>query len=496
MRINKMKSLCYSYYKWPPKDTEFENARICSFGYNSDWGERKDSVLNIHGFRKSLLSEMLNSSDVNQSDDSSVILVGHSMGGLVIKQLIQILLACILATHDPSAKTMGNRIHGMIFLAVPHRGADIATLLSNMLKASILPGKKPFVSALERNSGSFPSINEDFRLYAHNLELLSFYEALPMKLGLSSSLIVARTRLFLASPTREVLYPMPHIALICKFELPLDPNYVSVRNSLSTLIRSSSQRILTRKLDQTRRERAALEDYLDIPGIPDEELEAITATKFDDFQAWRDSPDGHLPLYWLNAQQTSGKSVMAAHLIRHLQEIDAVCSYFFFKHNDESKIPLSSCFRSLTYHMALSDDRILQKILLLKEVFVRLDHNSGLVLWRRLLLGAILIVLLRNDHHGFPLRVFMTSRPTSGILTGISHLERLSYIHEMTILDTSNDISQYVEANMKDIALSDQLFRQKLADTILAKACVQTTFSNNDIQHILDDVPQGINAFY
>jgi len=56
--------LSYWPKEWLPRDPAFKNVRIFSFGYNSDWAERKDSVLNIHDFGKSLLSEIMNSPDI------------------------------------------------------------------------------------------------------------------------------------------------------------------------------------------------------------------------------------------------------------------------------------------------------------------------------------------------------------------------------------------------------------------------------------------------
>lgn len=62
------------YHFWPkewlPRDPEFKHVRIHSFGYNSDWVDRKDSLLNINDFGKSLLAEIINSPEFGK--DSSV----------------------------------------------------------------------------------------------------------------------------------------------------------------------------------------------------------------------------------------------------------------------------------------------------------------------------------------------------------------------------------------------------------------------------------------
>ena len=39
--------------EWLPKDPDFQDVRIHSFGYNSNWGD--ESILNVHDFSKALL---------------------------------------------------------------------------------------------------------------------------------------------------------------------------------------------------------------------------------------------------------------------------------------------------------------------------------------------------------------------------------------------------------------------------------------------------------
>lgn len=43
---------------WLPLDPDFQNANIHSFGYNADFRETKDSILNVHDFGRALLGEM------------------------------------------------------------------------------------------------------------------------------------------------------------------------------------------------------------------------------------------------------------------------------------------------------------------------------------------------------------------------------------------------------------------------------------------------------
>jgi hypothetical protein len=49
----------------------FENVRIHSYGYDSDWGKGKVSVLNVHDFGQALLGDIQNSPHIQQSVDVS-----------------------------------------------------------------------------------------------------------------------------------------------------------------------------------------------------------------------------------------------------------------------------------------------------------------------------------------------------------------------------------------------------------------------------------------
>ena len=42
--------------EWLPQDPTFQDVRIHSFGYNSNWGD--ESILNVHDFAKALLGSM------------------------------------------------------------------------------------------------------------------------------------------------------------------------------------------------------------------------------------------------------------------------------------------------------------------------------------------------------------------------------------------------------------------------------------------------------
>ncbi|KAL2139277.1 hypothetical protein VTI28DRAFT_5439 [Corynascus sepedonium] len=73
---------------WLPLEPAFQRVRIHTYGYSCDWTKRKLDICNVHDFGKGLLSE-LSTSPLLAEAETPLVLVGHSMGGLVIKKVRQ-----------------------------------------------------------------------------------------------------------------------------------------------------------------------------------------------------------------------------------------------------------------------------------------------------------------------------------------------------------------------------------------------------------------------
>ena len=218
--------------EWLPKDPAFKNVRVHSFGYNSDWVKGKDNCLNIHHFGKSLLGEMSTSPYLCDAD-TPIVLIGHSMGGLVIKK------AYMLARQDAACETLAKRFHTIYFLATPHRGSDSAKLLKDILQ--ITHSSRAYVADLERSSGAIQSINDEFRKYSADIDLWSFYETQKLSMGVFSTLIVDPDSATLGYHEEKQMPMNADHRSICKFETPTDPNYIILRNALASTVNSISK---------------------------------------------------------------------------------------------------------------------------------------------------------------------------------------------------------------------------------------------------------------
>ena len=53
---------------WLPMEPSFRNVRIHSFGYDADWMDKKESIMNVHDFGRSLLESMRTTPSLKASE--------------------------------------------------------------------------------------------------------------------------------------------------------------------------------------------------------------------------------------------------------------------------------------------------------------------------------------------------------------------------------------------------------------------------------------------
>ena len=168
---------------WLPQEEGLESYRIFTFGYNSNF-KGAGTNLNIIDFAKGLLTRMLTSAGNRGRQnaligDQPIIFVAHSMGGLVVKK------AYILGRSDDRFSRMVSKVHGIIFLATPHRGTSYAKILNNILSSTPLGAPpKAYIADLDTHSSALQDINEQFRSVCGELALVSFFETLKTSFGL------------------------------------------------------------------------------------------------------------------------------------------------------------------------------------------------------------------------------------------------------------------------------------------------------------------------
>ena len=216
---------------WLADEVGLSSYRIFTFGYNSDF-KGVGTNLNIIDFAKDLLFRMMTFSGASGEDRSPIgrrpiIFVAHSMGGIVVKK------AFMLGKYADEYSGLISHVYGIVFLATPHRGAQYAKMLNNILSTAPLGAPpKAYISDLESHSRTLQDINEQFRTSCGELSLVSFFETLKTSFGISKSVVVEKESAVLGYPqeTSSPLNADHHT--VCKFQNPRDGNYISVSSVL------------------------------------------------------------------------------------------------------------------------------------------------------------------------------------------------------------------------------------------------------------------------
>ncbi|KAL8790816.1 MAG: hypothetical protein Q9213_000440 [Squamulea squamosa] len=515
---------------WLPNDPGFRDVRIHSFGYNSNW--EKESSLNIHDFSKSLLASIHDCPSIPRNSDTPLVLVGHSMGGLVIKR------AYILAQQKEDFASTARRIQAIFFLATPHRGADLAQLLTKIL--NITSGQRPFVTDLHRNSLATQSINDEFPQYSQDLQLFSFYETLPTSYGVGKSLVVDKDLAILNYANERTAYLNANHRDVCKYANQNDPNYKTVRNALASTIDGFRTRQTFSRRELDREQRRRLDAYLRVTDAPEDDFMDIDSLRMsgscqwllekNTFIDWRDS--ANTQLYWISAKPATGKTIAAGRVINHLRDFNRDCAFYFFNYGDKGKSSIQSFLLSMAWQMAFSHTEIFHIILEVCEKDEDLSQANYRTIWRRLFVEGLLRTRLvrpqywiidgldecRNNADIVPLllkvieccaiRILLTSRDPyeSYRQAGPSRVRVLSEV--IAPDDTRTDIALYLKANMHNLPSVDREERQAMSDKILTKSAgcflwvklilqeLGRVHTSAEICQVLEDVPSDMNELY
>lgn len=454
------------------------------------------------------------------------------MGGLVIKK------AFILARQIAEFESIARRVRAIFFLATPHRGADIATLLTKMLYVS--SGPRPFVQDLHRNSLATQSINDEFPQHCQDLQLYSFYETLPTNYGIGKGIIVDKDLAVLGYPNERTSYLNANHREVCKYANQTDPNYLTIRNALASTIGNFRDLHVPSKRDLDYDEQRALDGFLGISDAPEDDFMGVDSLRMrgscewlmekKSFLMWRDSTSSQI--YWISAKPATGKSVLSGYVIKHLKEFNLDCIYYFFAYGDNVKSTISSFLRSMAWQMASMHPEILQVVLNISEKDGQLCKMDYRTIWRKLYLDGILKVKLdrtqywvidaldecKANNEIVPLllkitemghiRILVTSRNRFESHRQMGHSKTKVISEEILVEDTKSDILLYLEANMEYLPLVDEEARQNMVSTILRKSAgcflwvslvlqeLRQVHMSAEVRQVLEDVPSDMDELY
>lgn len=468
---------------WLLLDPCLRETRVHSFGYASNL---ENGRLDLHDLAKSLLAEIHNSPLTGRESTSPLVLIGHSIGGLILKKLYSI------TRKDPFYSPLADRIRSIVFLATPHRvsGSEVADF--------VFAGSNGYENALEVNPTTIQLINEEFRCIpsSGNLDLHSFYETMPTPFRIFSKFLLSKpyATLGLVNETSAPLVATHYD--MCRFESPEDPNYVLVRNALISIT-------MKIKKEEEWKQSEPLRKYLGVDVPPEGSLQQYKKDQTEGscqwlmgsevFCNWRDIKRPAKSILWLHGQPGCGKSFLAAHAIQCLQDLELDCGYFFFHHGVKNFSTLDDCFRSLALQMALLNGGVARALSSMQRRNVCIVQDGPRLLWKAILAACmffrrpcywiidaldeypdqgLLCSLLADLDTTVPLRILLISRSTPDIWRDFSALPNLVE-DSISPEYTKGDIALYVEKNIKMVYTNhvDRTeLRNRVASTIVEKS--------------------------
>ncbi|KAK3388025.1 hypothetical protein B0H63DRAFT_542573 [Podospora didyma] len=535
--------------EWLPNDPEFQNVRVHTFGYPADWLAFRANNFNVTDFGSSLYGHLMSSPLLNRGDNlkTSIILVGHSMGGLVIKRAC---LAASRAKNPSNPNDLATRIKCLVFLGTPHHGSNSAERLDRILRSGANPLRpRDFVGDLRPESLSNQTINDEFRYIAEDYDLLSFWEARPSPGGLGY--VVDKDSACIGGPKHEIILPLDgNHRDICKFESEDDPNYRILHDHLVKMVDNLIDISWEPEPDSLEN----LDVYLDCEESHDETLETtleqtvpgtcqwIQSRK--DFASWMDNKSNSQSvwLYWLHAPPGTGKSFMSASIIKTLQDQNRDVAYFFFVNGDKYHRNVAGLLRSIAFQMSQSQPLVSNAIRELQGAGVHWNEADEKLIWRKLFANCILKLpltkmqywvvdaldesvdsaklwpLLKSMRPKFTVRIFLTSRTLADIRKNFQQTETTpssknsSGIRctEDTIRpeDSHDDIRRLLQDKESEIPMAEDGDQENMVDQLVRKSEgsflwtrtvlkeLETAYCREDIDVILKEVPSDMVHHY
>ncbi|PKK49215.1 hypothetical protein CI102_4806 [Trichoderma harzianum] len=214
-----------------PRD--IPNARILTYGYNStSYFSRADP--DVRDFASALLAALRAKRKTNAEKQRPMIFICHSLGGLVFKQVV-------IRGHEQDSfyGPLIEKIRGVVFLATPHRGSDLAywdSIGTQIVRAATLgmATNSKIVKDLKVDSEMLKRISDSFAYRGAAFKIRSFYETEFMS-GLNCCVVDKDSARLGWSNELDIASPANHSG-ICKFSSREDPRYETVVSEIIDMI--------------------------------------------------------------------------------------------------------------------------------------------------------------------------------------------------------------------------------------------------------------------
>ncbi len=122
-------------------------------GYDAALSAWRDSAMPLPDQGSTVLDALVSESELGQAD---LVLVGHSLGGLVIKTA----LVNAMTQGVPRYEALAKRVRGVVFVATPHAGSELAKLAKSI---SVLLRTNEQVGNMASHDAHLRNLSDQFR---------------------------------------------------------------------------------------------------------------------------------------------------------------------------------------------------------------------------------------------------------------------------------------------------------------------------------------------
>lgn len=538
-----LRTWCYNRdlrYLWPqlwlPLESELVSARILSYGYNAHFSKTGEQAsLAIGDFASDMLFRMRYAeSGPHRLGQVPIIVVAHSMGGLVFKK------AFVHGLLNDEFRSIISVIKAVMFMATPHRGSNLADALNKILKSSVFGhSPKDYVAELARRSPTIDELNETFRHHASKVQIFSFYETRTTSIGPMSTIIVDKDSGVLGYPGETVQPMVANHHDVCKFSSRDDPNYASVVGALRDLV--SGNVALGQNSHDIENDLQIVKAFCGVSKAPEEDLAAGRAVRKDGtFESFLSSPvyldwalSSNSTVLWMYSGPGHGKSTLCSLVIDSLINAGKHCCYYFFKHDHLQKRRIVNLLKSFVLQTASQSPRACQSLARLAESGVKLDQMDAVNIWRTLFLGSQSI--LSEDEHIFWIidgvdesesgrqliellstlaevqscvHLILCSRPQPSIAQAIQRISKTVHVTEHPLSDNLDDIRLAIADEIHFLPSNDDVFKNDIVDQIARKSQGNFLWASlivkqvvecrrrDQILQVLETAPNGMDSLY
>ncbi|KAH8655731.1 hypothetical protein BX600DRAFT_470218 [Xylariales sp. PMI_506] len=338
----------------------WQTIRFWSFSYDNNY------TADFTPLAISLLSQLKQS-----FNGKLIILIAHSFGGLLLKEILRVSL------ERPEYAHIARYIRAAIFLGAPHTGSSFDEVLQPLCNL-VFDDPSPHFDFLQKHIGSFEKINTTFRdlfsrRLSQQLRIVSFYELLETELQFVTQLIVSKEVATLGLNGEVVKSMNRNHENLSRYSGSTTPDFQSLSHQISVLLKRYGpwKHDMTQLSPMARKERLQhffFQDVGSCVNFRDHLSQLVPGTchwiKYHPvFSDWKSSTTDGPTFIWIHGPLGAGKTSLAAFIVDLLKQAPGHCHYHFFRAHNTSMSSLMSFVGSMAMQMGESFGIVMEHLL-------------------------------------------------------------------------------------------------------------------------------------